>query len=216
MSEQKPNGADTDPFAGMSEAGTTSSRTPYADIEAAMQFGYGDGITLDPLPIKYKCRKPNSRTAEYIRCHPDRTLWQQTTVLEDQQGYDKAVYLVHPHARVALQRFLKHVLLVPAINTEDEVFVWYIPISDVSQGRRGRRSVELSARRVAESAISEWKAAHFQDGEWVGQTARGDLGEPNWPEDLTTRAINERTFADSVILDDTHEIAQVYLGVTRR
>jgi hypothetical protein len=213
----RPNGADhEDLFTEATNLAESAAdpRVPYEEIEAAISLGPDDGITLEPMEARYDCRRPKKKS-EYIRCHPDHTLWQQAAVLIDDVGMDRTVYLVSPQVRSLLQDHLTPVLLVPSINQDGEFFVWPIPISDITFGRRTSKR-EVSARRAADRAMSRWSNVFYKDGEYHCSPARGDLGEPEWPQDLSLRTLNQRTFQDFVIANADHEIVKVYLGISRR
>jgi hypothetical protein len=190
-------------------------RVAYEEIEGAMGIG-DDGTVLEPVEEDFDCRKPNKKRAEFIRCHPDRSLWQQAYVLVDEDGFDRTVYLVVKSMQAVLQDFLSPVLLVPCLNQDGTFFLWPIAISDIALGRRNSK-IERSARQIAERATHDWICPAFRSGQYYGIPARGTaFGAPEWPEGLTRRMINERTFRDRIITNTTHEIAQIHLGMARR
>jgi hypothetical protein len=99
------------------------ARAPIEEIEDAMGIG-DEGLAVEPIEEDFECRKPRKKRAEYIRCHPDRGLWQQAYVLVDEHDMEETTYLVAKRMRGPLQDWLSPVLLVPCVNQDGIFFVW--------------------------------------------------------------------------------------------
>jgi hypothetical protein len=190
-----------------------SDRVTYEEMMEAIGKP-AEGVTIGTVDIRYQCRKPSGK-GEYFRTHPDHELWQDATVLLDEEGMDKSVYLVTLSMQPALSTWLKHVLLVPCVNADKEFFVWPITLADATLGQRSNPS-EVAKRKAAKSAITTWTHLVWAGNQFVIKTAGGDLGEPTWPEKLDLRMINMRTFPDHFIRNRDHPIAKLYLGLAGR
>ncbi len=199
---------------GTSPVDAATAEVPYDELENAVGTNV-EGLGIGPIEETFLCRKPKRR-GEFIRCHPDRSLWQSAYVLADEVGFDKQVYLVAPAVRAALLKHLSAALLVPCVNQDEEFFIWSIPIGDTLLGIKPSPS-EKSARNAAATAIGTWRNVFWYRNQWVYPIADGNtFGDPVWPQGLTTRMINLRTFGDYFIRDLNHEIVKVYLGKARR
>jgi hypothetical protein len=128
---------------------------------------------------------------------------------------DKAAYLVEPAMQAALHLWIKRVLLIPCMDQDHNLFVFRIGVSDVTLGQRPHRS-ETTRLRAVEEAIDAWTTIAWDGKKHVSRSADGDLGEPNFPKDLSTDIINWRTFQDHYIGDRSHPIAKYYLGLAPR
>jgi hypothetical protein len=185
----------------------------YEEMEAAIGTP-AESVIVGQAEARYECRSPKSG-GEYFRTHRDRALWQDTTLLMDVDGMDKAAYLVAPAMQPMLGKWLKRVLLVPCINQDLSFFVWSIVVADVALGQRSNRS-EITKRAAALRAADAWINLVWHHGQHHIVGASGNLGEPTWPEGLDLRTINMRTFEDHFIRDSNHDIAKVYLGLAGR
>jgi hypothetical protein len=188
-------------------------RPTFAELQAAVG-PQSDRINFGQTEARYECLEKLA-PGVYFRSHPDRKLWQDTVVLIDTDGMDKATYLVQPAMQAALHPWIKRVLLVPCMDQDHNVFVFRIALSDVTLGQRPNRS-ETTRLRAVEEAIGAWTTIAWDGKKHVSRCADGDLGAPNFPEDLTMDVINWRTFQDHYIGDRNHPIAKYYLGLAPR
>jgi hypothetical protein len=170
-----------------------------------------DPITVVELPGSYDCRKP--RKFEFFSVHPDPNMWRQAYVLIDKTEMDERVFLVMPAVRPFLADTLTAVMLIPCVNVQDTVFVWRIPISE--DGRRSNKW-SLSALEAVQQARTHWVKLARGDGRYRTFKAEGDLGKPEWPEDLNRRTLLMRTFNEDVIRTRDHEIVLESRGRKRR
>jgi hypothetical protein len=190
-----------------------TERARIEELEEALG-NTGEGVTLGKIEIRYECRQ-KIKVGEYIRSHPKMSLWQETVVLVDEDGIEKTTYLVAPAMQPLLLHWLKRVLLVPCINQDHEFFLWEIPVADIALGQRTSPS-EKVRREAAQKALTTWMTVLWYGRHHVPRQADGDLGEPKWPDDLSLKTINMRTFQDHLIRGREHPIACVYLGTGRR
>jgi hypothetical protein len=207
------NGADRPEVPAGDVASGVAPRPTLAQLKAAVG-PQSDGVNFGQTEARYECLEKLA-PGVYFRSHSDRKLWLDTVVLIDTDGMDKAAYLVEPAMQAALHLWIKRVLLVPCMDQDHNLFVFRIGLSDVTLGQRPNRS-ETTRLRAVEEAIDAWTTIAWDGKKHVSRSADGDLGEPNFPKDLTTDIINWRTFQDHYIGDRNHPIAKYYLGLAPR
>lgn len=191
-------------------------RPSLEELKAAVGPQTG-GIKFGKIEERYEC-SDKIEPGVYFRAHPNRDLWQDTTLLVDVDNMDKAAYLVAPEMQIPLHLWVKRVLLVPCMNQDHKFFLLRIALSDITMGQRQNAS-EKTRLQAVEAAVTKWTTIIWAGKRHVFRSADDDgkhLGEPDWPEDLTTDLINWRAFQDYWIGDDEHPIAKVYLGLARR
>ena len=208
------NGADRPEVPAGDVASGVAPRPTLAQLKAAVG-PQSDGVNFGQTEARYDCLEKLA-PGVYFRSHPNRKLWQDTVVLVDTDGMDKAAYLIEPTAmQAALHLWIKRVLLVPCMDQDHNLFVFRIGLSDVTLGQRPNRS-ETTRLRAVDEAIGAWTTIAWDGKKHVSRSADGDLGVPNFPKDLTTDVINWRTFQDHYIGDRSHPIAKYYLGLAPR
>jgi hypothetical protein len=152
---------------------------------------------LNTVPV----RRPN-RT-EFFRVHRDYVV--DMFVLEREDGMDRETYLVQSNVQDLVLPELRKVRLFVCINKRGTVFLWPVklPREDVNTGRRWQQS----ALQVAEQAKTLWvKMAGNKDlGAYEMFRAKGDLGEPQWP-DKSHRDLIEIAFRDHLIDRSDHPV----------
>ncbi len=125
-------------------------------------------------------RKP-LRT-EFFRVHPDPAFSLDWAVLERNEEQDREIFWVTEKFRGELVDELKPHRLFVCINKRGVVFIWpaKLPSADNTGGRRWHES----GLKIAEYAKTRWvKMAGKRDlGAYEMFEARGDLGDPVWPE----------------------------------
>jgi hypothetical protein len=70
--------------------------------------------------------------------------------------------------------------------------------------------------RFETRVVTHWVKIVAGDGRYRTFRARGDLGTPEWPEDLDRNKLLSRTFQEQMIGDRDHELVKQYLGLKRR
>jgi hypothetical protein len=135
-------------------------------------------------------------------------------VLEHDSGLDRVTYWVAPGLRAELVEELRAVRLYTCMTKRGTVFLWpaKLPLAD---GSNSGRAWHQSALQAAEEAKLLWVklVGNKELGAYEYVKARGDLGEPQWPDkayrDLIGLAFKERvidTFEHPVIRDLYGEI----------
>jgi hypothetical protein len=200
--------------------GHAAPQPPYkptmADLKAA--FGSHPQISDTPEgPITYDVREPK-KNGEYFQAHPDRRLWLENEMLVDADDFEKGVYPVSVEMQGPLGEWLKHCLLVPCITPKGTIFIWPIPIADLTLKQRPSK-MEKRRREIAAEATTQWITLIWTKGQHVSHPADdGGVhhGTPKWPQDLTVELILERAFLNKLIGSRDHDIAKIYLGTGDR
>lgn len=158
---------------------------------------------LTTVPV----RRP-SRT-EFFRIHREHVV--DMLVLEREDGMDRETYLVQSDVQDLVLHELRKVRLFVCINKRGTVFLWPVklPLEDANTGRRWQES----ALQVAEQAKTLWvKMQGNKDlGAYEMFRAKGDLGEPQWP-DKTFRDLIEIAFRGRLIDRADHPVIRELAG----
>ena len=149
-------------------------------------------VEVEKVLTHVPTRRPG-RT-EFFRVHPEYVL--DTLILEREDGIDRETYLVAPEVQDLVMHELRKVRLFVCINKRGTVFMWpaKLPRDDTDRGGAWART----ALQVAEQAKGLWvKMWGNRDlGAYEMVRAKGDLGDPQWPEksfrDLLALAFRER------------------------
>ena len=184
----------------------TPERVDPFDPEALRVQGLAD-LGVEKVLMHVPVRRPN-RT-EFFRTHPDYVL--DTLVLERDDEADRETYIVDPSVRDLMPDELRWVRLFVAMNKRKTLFIWpaKLPRDD---NRRGEAWAK-SALQAAEQAKSLWvKVYGNRDlGAYEMVVAKGDLGEPQWP-DKTFRDLLELAFRDRRIDRADHPVIRELAG----
>jgi hypothetical protein len=126
---------------------------------------------------------------------------------------DRTVYWVAPDLRVALKDHLRKVRLFTCIDKRSNVFLWpaKLPTAD---GSASARSWYLSGLRAAEEAKRLWVKiiGNKSIGAYDVIVARGDLGDPQWP-DHGFKDLIGLAFSDKLIDSMEHAVVREIDGV---
>jgi hypothetical protein len=120
---------------------------------------------------------------QFFRVHPGSDFTLDTYVLEHESGMERTTYLVAPGLWPQLADHLRKVRLFTAIDKRGNVFLWpaKLPTAD---GSGSARSWYQSALHAAEQAKELW--VKIQGNKAIGAydvvVAKGDLGDPSWPD----------------------------------
>lgn len=159
---------------------------------------------LSTIPV----RRPG-RT-EFFRVHPE---WAADKYLVERSvEMDRESYLVNTKVAELVLTELRPVRLFPCINKRGTVFLWpaKLPRGDTNESARRWMDTALQA---AEEAKHLW-VRMFGNRDLGGYEifrAKGDLGEPQWP-DKTFRELIEIAFRDRVIDRVDHEVIKELNG----
>jgi hypothetical protein len=135
-------------------------------------------INVEKVLTAVPVRRPKPR--QFVRVHPDYAV--DTLVLERDSGMEKECYLVDPEVEHLVLPELRRTRLHVAVTKRGAVFIWPIklPIEGSDTGRR----VFQTAIQCAEQAKTLWiRMAWSNDlGGYEMHRAKGDLGDPQWPD----------------------------------
>lgn len=187
---------------------TESTANPF-DLDALRSAPLPD-LDLERVLTTVPVRKP-SRT-EFVRVHPSPDYVVDSYVLEHESGLDRVTYWVAPVLRGELADELRAVRLFTCITKRGTVFLWpaKLPLVD---GTNNGRAWHQSALQAAEEAKQLWVklVGNKELGAYEYVKARGDLGEPQWP-DKTYRELIELGFKDRVINSMEHPVIRDLYG----
>lgn len=182
------------------------------DLDALRSAPLAD-LDLERVLTTVPVRKPG-RT-EFIRVHPSPDYVVDSYVLEHESGLDRVVYWVSPGLRGELVKELRPVRLFTCITKLSIVFLWpaKLPLAEGSNSRNTGRAWHASALQAAEEAKNLWVklVGNKELGAYEYVKARGDLGEPQWP-DKTYRELIELGFKDRVIDTLEHSVVRDLYG----
>jgi hypothetical protein len=164
-------------------------------------------VDVEKILTAVPVRRPN-RT-EFFRVHPEYVT--DTLVLERDDGLDRETYLVQREVQDLVAHELRRVRLFTAIDKLGTVFLWpaKLPREDSDAGRRWAQT----ALQAAEQAKTLWVKMHGNRdlGGYEIFRAKGDLGEPQWP-DKSFRDLIEIAFRDRLIDRDDHPVIRELAG----
>jgi len=167
-------------------------------------------LDLERVLTTVPVRRPG-RT-EFFRVHPDPAYVLDTHILEHADGLDRKTYLVVPELRAELAPELRAVRLFTCITKRATVFLWpaKLPLEDASNSGRAWHQ---SALQAAEEAKRLWVklVGNKELGAYEYVKARGDLGEPQWP-DKTLQELIKLAFKDQLIDTLEHEVIRELNG----
>jgi hypothetical protein len=169
-----------------------------------------DDIDVVKILVTVPVKRPGRN--EFFRVHPSPEYVIDNYVLEHESEMDRTTYWVVPGLWDALLDNLRKVRLFTCMDKRGNVFLWpaKLPAADGSAAARGWY---LSGLRAAEEAKKVWvkivgnKAAGAHDV----MIARGDLGEPQWP-DKTLQELVKLAFGDKVIDNMGHAVVREING----
>ncbi len=139
-----------------------------------------DDATVERVMLTVPVRKP--RKQEFFRVHPADDYTLDSLVYEREDGIDREVYLIAPALRAELVDVCKHVRLFTCISKRGVLFLWPARLPDADGAGRPWHQ---SALEIAEMAKKSWVRMHGNRdlGAYEPFRARGDLGEPPWPDE---------------------------------
>jgi hypothetical protein len=169
---------------------------------------YGIEKMLTSVPV----RKPGRHT--YFRSHPDPSYRQDVLIFERKDAKDTELYLVHKRVEHLFHDELTPVRLVTTITKQNTVFLCPIRIwgGDFGGGSKFERLFS-TAMKVVQQSETLWvrRKYNFDLGGYDGEVAKGDLGEPKWP-DLSFKELYRVAFEDRLIEDDQHPVVKELRG----
>jgi hypothetical protein len=188
--------------------GTDEPIDPF-DLDALKSAPLQD-LDLERVLTTVPVRRPG-RT-EFFRVHPGPDYVVDSYVLEHTNGLDRETYWVARGLHLDLVDELRAVRLYTCITKRGTVFLWpaRLPLAD---GSNSGRAWHQSALQAAEEAKNLWVklVGNKELGAYEFVKARGDLGEPQWPE-KTYRELVELAFKDRVISTLEHPVIRDLYG----
>jgi hypothetical protein len=188
------------------QAGGDSAPRPNPfDLDALRTAPDLDAFDVEKILTTVPVRRPGKN--EFFRVRDDDDFVVDGYVLEHESEMDRTMFWVAPEVRAALAEHLRKVRLFTCIDKRSNVFLWPAKLPTVD-GSAAARSWYLSGLRAAEEAKKVWVKiiGNKSLGAYDIVVARGDLGDPQWP-DHTFKEFIELAFHDKVI--DTLEHAVV-------
>ncbi|WP_328667620.1 hypothetical protein OG905_11395 [Streptomyces sp. NBC_00322] len=151
--------------------------------------------TLTTVPV----RRP--KRGEFFRVHPSDDYVIDSYIIEREDGMDRVVYWVAPSMRDELFGDMRKVRLYTCITKRGTVFLWPVKLP-LSDSPNSGRAWQQSALEAAEAAKTLWvkMTGNRELGAYEIFMARGDLGEPQWP-DKTFRELIGIAFKGDRIID---------------
>jgi hypothetical protein len=187
----------------------TAKPNPF-DLDALRAAPDLNDIEVEKILTTVPVRKPARN--EFFRVHPGNEFVIDGYVLEHESEMDRTVYWVAPDLRAALIDHLRKVRLFTCIDKRSNVYLWpaKLPTAD---GSMSARSWYQSALRAAEEAKKLWVKVMGNKslGAYDIAVARGDLGDPQWP-DHTFQELIELAFRDKVIDTLEHPVIREING----
>ena len=168
---------------------------PVADVEVER--------VLTAVPV----RRP--KRTEFVRVHPEFVV--DRLLVERDTGMEKECYLVTPEVQHLLVQELRRTRLHVAITKQGTVFIW--PIKLPLEGNDSGRRIFDTASQIAEQAKTRWVKQVWDRGigGYVMFRAKGDLGEPQWP-DKSFRDLLAIAFGDYLIDRADHVVIRELNG----
>jgi hypothetical protein len=160
---------------------------------------------LTTVPV----RKP--KRTEFFRVHADPTYVVDTFITERDTGMDKEAYLVLPSVQHLVLDELRKVRLFTAITKRGTVFLWPVKLPGDDNDRL--RRMADSALSGAEQAKTLWTKLSWDRelGAYSLFRAKGDLGEPQWPE-RSFRDLLEIAFRSHLVDSENHSVIRELNG----
>jgi hypothetical protein len=172
-------------------------------VDAATDIEVETVLTAVPV------RKP--KRTDFVRVHPHPDYQVDMYTVEREVGMDRETYMVLPSVRHLVLDELRLTRMFTTINRRGTVFFWPIRLP-VEGNDRNRRSAE-TALQCGEQAKTLWVRVMW-DADISGYTmqrARGDIGEPQWPE-KTMRDLLEVAFRAYLIDREDHPVIKELAG----
>lgn len=169
-----------------------------------------ENIAVEKVVLSIPVRRPGRN--EFFRVHPDPAMSVDWFVLERDDELDREVYWVTEQFRADLLDELKPVRILTCINKRGTVFLWpaRLPGADNRLGRRWHES----ALEIAEQAKSLWvKMQGKRDlGAYEMYRAKGDLGDPAWPDKPLSELLRLAFKGDRLISSLDHPVLRELAG----
>jgi hypothetical protein len=181
----------------------TSPPDPF-NLEALRAVPDLETVNVQKVLITVPVRRPGKN--DFFRVHPSEDFLIDNYVLEHETDQDRTTYWVTPNLRDSLGDHLRKVRLFTCIDKRGNVFLWPAKLPTVD-GSRAAQSWYMSALLAAEEAKKVWVKiiGNRAIGAYDIIRARGDLGDPQWPEQ-TFESLIKIAFRDKLIDSMDHAV----------
>lgn len=206
MTETRPPIATELQFSPNGEVRASKAKVDPFDPET-LRLNAGADVNVEKVLTAVPVRKP--KRTEFVRVHPDYV--SDALVLEREDGLDKECYLVTSEVQHLVLPELRRTRLFTAISKRGTVFLWPVKLPG-DDNDRFRRTAD-TALQAAEQAKTLWvKVVWNRDlGGYEMFRAKGDLGEPQWP-DKSFRDLLEIAFRLNLIDRPDHPVIKELAG----
>lgn len=170
-------------------------------FDPAFAIDDDDSPAVNPPVNDVPVRKPDK--LKFYRVHPEFVLDRYILTVRD--GMDETPYLITSELRLLVPEAVTKARIYPYVSTSKTVALW--KVNHPKEGSRRNRQVYDSAARAAEQAKTLWTRIWWnaETSSYSHQTARADLGEPQWP-DMDFQEMLEMAFNNLVIDTADHEV----------
>jgi hypothetical protein len=180
------------------------------DLDALRAAPDLDAVDVEKVLTTVPVKRPGRN--EFFRVHTSDDYVIDGYVVEHESEMERTTYWVAPGLRAVLADHLRKVRLFTCIDKRGNVFLWpaKLPTAD---GSASARSWYQSALQAAESAKGLWVkiTGNRSLGAYDIMLARGDLGDPQWP-DHPFQDLIELAFRDKVIDSMGHAVVREIHG----
>jgi hypothetical protein len=187
--------------------GRASTPDPF-DVEALREAPLSD-VTVESVLSTIPVRRPQSE--EHFRVHSDPEYVLDAPLLDRMNAPERAYYWIAPIMREELAGEFRPFRVFTCFSKRGHVFLW--PLKLPTEESNVGRSWSVSAMEAADKAKTLWVRMKG-DGALQAyrfSVARGDLGEPQWPE-RTFHELVKIAFADKLIETAEHPVVRDLRG----
>jgi hypothetical protein len=165
----------------------------------------GETMGVKKLLITVPVRKPNR--AEFFRVHAAHFLECYMVELKTEREY----YFVVPEVATSLPEFAEPVRLRLCVTRQGTAFLWP---TKLPRDERRADAWRQSAAEAATMAESQWLrlSADMSLGAYQPYVARGEFGEPKWPEE-TWPQILAIALRGKLVESADHAVVRELLGL---
>jgi hypothetical protein len=171
-----------------------------------LSANYGATIGVKKILTNIPVGKP--KKTQFFRVHESVDMTFPTLILEIKET--RETYLVYPDVAQVISELVRPVMLLVAIDRQNNIFIIPVPLPGES-GTRNQWHESLA--QAAEMSKKKWVriVANMHIGSYEVQVATGVLAEPDWPEENLDELI-KIAFRGKIISDANHPIVQSLLG----
>lgn len=175
----------------------------------SLKVNASDDVEVEKVLTAVPVRRP--KRTEFVRVNPDPGFCVDARILERENGMEKECYLVAPEVAHLVAEETRVTRLFTAMTRRGLLFLWPVKLA-VDANDVGRRVCE-TAMQAAEQAKTLWVKVCWNRelGGYEFSRARGDLGEPQWPE-KSYRDLLEIAFRSNMIDRADHPVIRELNG----